>query len=111
MEKFFDAEQLFFWFTHSLKAHIESLASNRIGYGAGRYKIQLIEVQVVLQQLVDKKKLTPEMVDVMGKCAKKRYAPRLNSLSAQERKDAETWLAAMDVLNTEFRRRGWVEKA
>lgn len=109
MEKFFDATQLWFWFIRMMKIHQESLLRNRVGYGAGRYKMQLVDVQLVITQLEQQNKLTPKMIEVLAKYSKRHTEPNKNIQSQQQ--DRVVWDAAMAVLGAEFVRRGWTEKA
>lgn len=109
MEKFFDATQLWFWFIRMIKIHQESLLQNRVGHGAGRYKMQLVDVQLIITQLEQQNKLTPKMIEVLAKYSKRHTKPNKNIQPQQQ--DKVVWDAAMAVLGAEFVRRGWTKKA
>lgn len=102
LEKFQNAEQLWFWFLYS-KSLQNGLNRN---YASVRRPCELIDVETLITKLYLSGKLTDTQLKIMKKFGDKRRAPHQYIYS--ENKYASLWQTAMDTLNEYAKDKGWI---
>lgn len=102
VEKFQNAEQLWFWFLYS-----RSVQNNFLRRNTGvRRPCELLDVETLITKLYLCGKLSEEELNVMKKFGDKKRAPHQYIYS--ENKSAATWNSAMKTLDVAARERGWL---
>ena len=102
INKFQNAEQLWFWFLYS-----RSVQNNFLHRNAGiRRPCELLDVETLITKLYLSGKISDEQINVMKKFGDKRRAPHQYIYS--ENKSAALWDSAMKILDIAARERGWL---
>jgi len=102
MDKFQNAEQLWFWFLYS-KSIQNGFNHNRPSL---RRPCELLDVETLITKLYLCGKLSEEQLNVMKKFGDKRRAPHQYIYS--ENKAAALWQSAMDTLTEYARKKDWL---
>lgn len=105
VEKFQNAEQLWFWFLYS-KSVQNGFAHNR-GISARRV-CEVLDVETLITKLYLSGKLTDTQLAVMKKFGDRRRAP--HQYIWAENRAAALWRSAMDVIATAANANGWIEQ-
>lgn len=104
MEKFHNAEQMWFWFVYS-KSVQSGLAQHR---RPGTRRIcELLDVETMITKLYLSGRLSEEQLAVMKKFGDKRRAP--HQYIWAENHDAYLWNGAMQVIENAARKNGWID--
>ena len=102
IDKFQNAEQLWFWFLYS--------KSIQNGFNRNRSSLhrpcELLDVETLITKLYLCGKLSEEQLNVMKKFGDKRRAPHQYIYS--ENKAAALWKSAMDTLTEYARKKDWL---
>ena len=102
IEKFQNAEQLWFWFLYS-----KSLQN---GFSRGgstlRRPCEMLDVETLITKLYLCGKLTNEQLEILKKFGDKRRAPHQYIYS--ENRAASLWKSAMDVIHDYAHQKGWL---
>lgn len=104
VEKFQNAEQMWFWFIYSKSIQSGFIRTNRPG---SRRICELLDVETMITKLYLSGQLSQEQLSVMKKFGDKRRAPHQYIWS--ENRDAYLWSGAMQVLENAARKNGWIE--
>ncbi len=104
VEKFQNAEQLWFWFLYS-KSVQNGFVRNR-SYNARRV-CELLDVETLITKLYLSGQLSTEQLDVMKRFGDRRRAP--HQYIWTENRAAELWRTAMKTIGAAARQRGWIE--
>lgn len=102
LNKFQNAEQLWFWFLYS-KSVQNGLNRN---VSTMRRPCELIDVETLITKLYLCGKLTDDQLNVMKKFGDKHRAPHQYIYS--ENKSAALWKSAMDTLTEYAQNKGWI---
>jgi len=102
-EKFYNAEQMWFWFLYS-KSVQSGLIQNH--HSSSRRVCELLDVETMITKLYLAGRLSDEQLSVMKKYGDKRRAPHQYIWS--ENHDAYLWKCAMEVLENSARKNGWI---
>lgn len=100
LEKFHDAEQMWFWFIYSKYVQSGFVQNHRSG---SRKICELLDVETLITKLYLSGNLSEEQLRVMKKYGDKRRAP--HQYIWQENHDANLWKSAMDVLENAARKK------
>jgi len=102
LEKFQNAEQLWFWFLYS-----KSIQNGLCRKSASiRRPCELLDIETLITKLYLCGKLNDEQLNVMKKFGDKRRAPHQYIYS--ENKAAAVWKSAMDTLTEYARKKDWL---
>ncbi len=102
--KFHSVEQLWFWFLYTKQLRNGfSYQNNR---GGGKKICELLDVETLITRLYLSGKLTDEHLSVMKEFGDKRRCPHQHIWA--ENKKAAVWNAAMQIINTEAVKKGWL---
>ncbi|MBO4672552.1 MAG: hypothetical protein J5608_02790 [Alphaproteobacteria bacterium] len=104
MEKFHNAEQMWFWFVYSKS--VQSRFSNNRPAGS-KHICELLDVETMVTKLYLSGQLTTEQLQVMKKFGDKRRAP--HQYIWAENHAAYLWKSAMDTLENAARKKGWLD--
>lgn len=102
VEKFQNAEQLWFWFLYS-KSIQNGFCHNR---PANNKPCEILDVETLITKLYLCGKLTDEQLNVMKKFGDKRRTP--HQYIYYENKSAALWQSAMDTLQEYASAKGWL---
>lgn len=104
VEKFQNAEQLWFWFLYS-----KSVQNGFIHNGghATRRVCELLDVETLITKLYLSGRLTEEQLSVMKKFGDRRRAP--HQYIWAENRAADLWRRAMGTIANAAAARGWIE--
>ena len=102
LEKFQNAEQLWFWFLYS-KSVQNGFNHNRSSL---KRPCELLDVEMLITKLYLCGKLNDEQLSIMKKFGDKRRAPHQYIYS--ENKAAAVWQSAMDVLTEYAHKKDWL---
>ena len=103
LEKFQNAEQLWFWFLYS-KSIQNGFCRNRSSL---HRPCELLDVETLITKLYLCGKLSDEQLNVMKKFGDKRRAPHQYIYS--ENRAARLWDSGMKILEIAARKNGWIE--
>ena len=104
LEKFHNAEQMWFWFIYSKSIQSGFIRTNHSG---SRRICELLDVETMITKLYLSGQLSQEQLSVMKKFGDKRRAPHQYIWS--ENRDAYLWAGAMQVLENAARKNGWID--
>lgn len=104
MEKFHNAEQMWFWFIYS-KSVQSGFVRNH--HTCTRRICELLDVETLVTKLFLSGQLTEEQLAVMKKYGDKRRAP--HQYIWAENHDAYLWKCAMDTLEAASRKKDWID--
>lgn len=104
VEKFQNAEQLWFWFLYS-KAARNGFSTNKTN--SSKRVCELLDVETLITKLYLAGQLTDEQLAVMKEFGDKKRSPHQH-IWAENRK-AALWRSAMQTLNQAAWNKGWVE--
>lgn len=104
VEKFQSAEQMWFWFLYS-----KSVRNNfsRMHSVQTRRPCEILDVETMITKLYLCGKLNDEQLMVMKKFGDKRRVPHQHIWN--ENRAADQWKRAMNVLEVEAQKRGWID--
>ena len=104
LEKFQNAEQLWFWFLYS-----KSVRSGFVRHAnhATRRPCEILDVETLITKLYLSDQITEAQLKVMKHFGDRRRAPHQYIWS--ENRAADLWRRAMDTLNTAAMARGWID--
>lgn len=104
IEKFNNAEQMWFWFVYSKSVQSAFMQKHR----ANSTRVcELLDVETLITKLYLAGQLTQEQLSVMKKYGDKRRAP--HQYVWAENHDAYVWNCAMAVIDNAARKKGWIE--
>ena len=105
MEKFHNAEQMWFWFVYSKSLRGDmTRQNNRVN---SRRICELVDVETLVTKLYLCGKLTPEHLAVMKEYGDRRRAP--HQYVWRENHAAAVWDEAMRILQNAAHAKGWIE--
>lgn len=104
-EKFQNAEQIWFWFVYSKSCRNDIARNGK--YTNSRRVCELVDVETLITKLYLCGKLTDEHLSIMKKYGDRHRAP--HQYVWRENHDAAIWDAAMHILNTAAKIKGWIE--
>lgn len=104
IEKFQNAEQLWFWFLYSKSLQKNFLYQNR---SSTKRPCELLDVETLITKLYLSGQLSNEQLEIMKLFGDKRRAPHQHIWS--ENKAASLWKAAMNTLYIVAKGKGWIE--
>ena len=104
LEKFHDAEQMWFWFIYSKYVQSGFVQNHR---SSSRKICELLDVETLITKLYLSGNLSEEQLRVMKKYGDKRRAP--HQYIWQENHDANLWKSAMGVLENAARKKNWID--
>lgn len=104
MEKFQNAEQMWFWFMYSKSVQSGYIRNRPSG---SKHICELLDVETLVTKLYLSGQLTEEQLSVMKKFGDKRRAPHQYIWS--ENHAAYLWCGAMEILENAARKRGWID--
>lgn len=104
MEKFHNAEQMWFWFLYSKSVQSGFIRNHRESV---KRVCELLDVETLITKLYLSGQLTEEQLAVMKKFGDKKRAPHQYIWS--ENHDAYLWNIAMSVLENAARKKGWID--
>lgn len=104
IEKFNNAEQMWFWFVYSKSVqnrfiHLQRQSNRRV--------CELLDVETLITKLYLSGQLSQEQLQVMKKYGDKRRAP--HQYIWAENHDAYVWNCAMNVLEHAARKKDWID--
>lgn len=103
--KFQNAEQIWFWFVYSKGMRGRCIR----GFGnTAQRPCELLDVEMMVTKLYLAGRLNDKHLTTMKKYGDRRRAPNPNDWS--ERRDAELWTTAMQILGNAAIRAGWIEQ-
>ena len=102
IERFQNAEQLWFWFLYSKSIQNGFHRTNT----SIRRPCEILDVETLITKLYLCGKLTSEQLDVMKKFGDKKRAPHQYIYS--ENKAAALWKSAMETLTSYALKKGWI---
>lgn len=103
MEKFHNAEQMWFWFVYSKSVQSDFIQNHR---ATVRRVCELLDVETMITKLYLSGQLTEQDLSVMKKYGDKRRAP--HQYIWAENRDAYIWKGAMEKLDAAARSKGWL---
>ena len=106
VEKFQNAEQLWFWFLYS-KSIRAGYIHCRMCANQSRRICELIDVETLITKLYLAGRISDEQLRVMKQFGDRRRAPHQHIWT--ENKAAALWRTAMQTLESEATARGWIE--
>ncbi|MCQ2580746.1 MAG: hypothetical protein MJ164_01055 [Alphaproteobacteria bacterium] len=104
MEKFHNAEQMWFWFVYSKSVQSGLVQHHRPGT---RRICELLDVETMITKLYLSGRLSEEQLAVMKKFGDKRRAP--HQYIWAENHDAYLWNGAMQVIENAARKNDWID--
>ena len=104
MEKFHNAEQMWFWFIYSKSVQSGFIRNH---FSSTRKICELLDVETMITKLYLSGKLTEEHLAVMKKFGDKRRAP--HQYIWAENHDAYVWKCALEILEKSARKNGWID--
>lgn len=105
VEKFHNAEQMWFWFVYS-KAVRGGMAHSRTA--PTRRICELLDVETLITKLYLAGRLSDEQLRVLKDFGDRRRAP--HQYIWAENRAADLWRRAMETIGDAARARGWVEE-
>ena len=105
VEKFQNAEQLWFWFLYSKQVRTNNFC--RMRAAATRRPCEILDVESMITKLYLSGRLSDEQLSVMKKYGDRRRAP--HQYIWNENRDAGLWDRAMNIIEITARTRGWIE--
>lgn len=104
IEKFHNAEQMWFWFLYSKS--VQGGLARRYGTPTRR-ACELLDVETLITKLYLAGRISAEQLNIMKQFGDKRRAP--NQHAWNENHAADMWHRAMDVIEAAAKQRGWIE--
>ncbi|MBP5794568.1 MAG: hypothetical protein J6W41_00945 [Alphaproteobacteria bacterium] len=104
LEKFHNAEQMWFWFIYSKSVQTGITQNHQAGT---RRVCELLDVETMITKLYLAGRLTDEQLRVMKKYGDRRRAPHQYIWS--ENHDAYLWGGAMEIIENTARKNGWID--
>ena len=104
MEKFHNAEQMWFWFLYSKSVQSGFVQNHRSNI---RRVCELLDVETMITKLYLSGQLTEEHLQVMKKFGDKKRAPHQYIWS--ENHDAYVWKCAMEILHDAAKKKDWID--
>ena len=103
-QKFLNSEQLWFWFLNSKKIK-NGFNQNKFSYG--KRICEIMDIEILITKLYLSGKLNEQQLQVMKEFGDKRRSPHQHIWS--ENKKASVWSTAMQTLQSEAIKKGWIE--
>lgn len=104
MEKFHNAEQMWFWFLYSKSVQSGFVRNHKT---VSKRVCELLDVETLITKLYLSGQLTTEELTIMKKYGDKRRAP--HQYVWAENHDAYIWKCAMDKLDVAARKKDWLD--
>ena len=104
MEKFHNAEQMWFWFVYSKSVQSGFIRNHR---PTVRRICELLDVETMITKLYLSGQLTEQDLAVMKKYGDKRRAP--HQYVWAENRDAYIWKCAMEKIEAAARKNDWID--